>query len=394
MLARGRKFLSIFLMFGAAMLLASCAEETTENGEEPPTGEATMAPMEETAMEETGMEEGAVAPEGMIAVESDFDVDETISRVEENATAGGNMVVEAVDHAQAAEEAGLDLAPTTLAIFGNPGAGTGLIQTSRSMGVDLPQKMLAWEDESGQIWLAYNDIEYLAERHGITGMDEQIAMISENLRSLAEASASDEGMEDTAMEETTMMDETMGMEDTAMMEDTMEDTAMDAAASPEGIVTVEGGATFEESVANIEGAIEEEGLNLVASVDHSLNAASIEEELPPTTLLIFGNPEAGTPFMQSSQTVGIDLPQKMLVWVDENGLVNVSYNDPEYLAERHGLEGVDEEIEMISGVLETLAASAAGMMGEATAEETMGTGEMTAEETSVEEMTVEETTAP
>lgn len=372
MLAGGRKFLSVLLMCAAAMLLASCAEEQPENGEEPPSGEATMAPTEDTAMEETAME-GAMAPdaEGMIAIESEFDVDETITRLEQNATEGGNMVVETVDHAGAAEEAGLDLAPTALLIFGNPEAGTGLIQTSRSMGIDLPQKFLAWEDESGQAWLAYNDIEYLAERHEVTGMDEQIGMISANLQTLAEETAMDEA----AMDETTMMEDT-AMEDTMAMEDTaMEDTAMDSMASPEGLVTEESGASFDETLANVEGAVEEEGLNLVATVDHSEGAATVGEELPPTTLVIFGNPEAGTPLMQSSQTVGIDLPQKMLVWEDAAGQVNVSYNDPEYLAERHGLEGVDEEIEMVSGALEMLAGNATGMMGETTAEE------MTMEET-------------
>lgn len=355
MFGRGRKFLSVFFMLGAAMLLASCAEE------QPPedSGEgSTPSPTEETMMEVTGME-GAMAPdaEGVISVESDYDVDETISRLEQNAEDGGNMVVATVDHAQSAEDAGLDLAPTTLLIFGNPEAGTGLMQASRSMGIDLPQKFLAWEDEGGQTWLAYNDIEYLAERHGITGMDEQIQMISANLRDLAEATTGGtvtEPAEETAMEETAVMEET---------------SMMDSMAAPEGLVTVESAASFEETAANVEGAIEEGGLNLVASVDHSENAASVGEELPPTTLFVFGNPEAGTPLMQSSRTVGIDLPQKMLVWEDEAGQVNVSYNDPEYLAGRHGLEGVDEQIETVSAALEMLAANATGAM-EATAEET------------------------
>ncbi len=364
MLAGWRKFFSVFLIFGAAMLLASCGEEQPEEG-----GEAATTPSEDTAMEETAMEgvEGAVAPdvEGMISVESEYDVDETISRLEQNATEGGNMVVATVPHSQAAEGAGLELRPTALLIFGNPEAGTPFIQASRSMGIDLPQKFLAWEDESGQTWLAYNDIEYLAERHGATGMNEQIQMVSENLQSLAEATAGGEAME--ADEDTSMMEGTTAMESTAM-EST---TSMDSMASPEGLVTVESGASFDETVANVESAVEEQGATIVATVDHSENAASVGEELPPTSLVIFGNPEAGTPFMQSSQTAGLDLPQKMLVWEDENGAVNVSYNDPEYLVERHGLEGVDEQVEMVSGALEMLAASASGAGGEMTAEETM-----------------------
>lgn len=94
---------------------------------------------------------------------------------------------------------------------------------------------------------------------------------------------------------------------------------------------------------------------LIAAVDHAENAASVGEELRPTTLLIFGNPEAGTPLMQENQTTGIDLPQKLLVWCDEEGGTNVTYNDPEYLAARHELEENDEIIEMVGEALAMLA---------------------------------------
>lgn len=351
MLAGRRGILSVLLIVVAGALLVSCGgqqQQQTENGEE----ESMASPTEESTMEQTGME-AAVAPqvEGMVVVASDYGVDETISRLEQRIEEGPAMVVTTVNHAQAAEEAGLELRPTTLLVFGNPQAGTGLIQSSRTMGIDLPQKFLAWEDESGQTWLAYNDIFYLAERHGITGMDEQLRTISSTLRNLAEATAGN------TMQQPAQSGET-----------TMEETAADATSPVEGLMTVESESDFAGTVENVESAIEEQGLNLVTTVDHSENAASVGEELPPTTLFIFGNPQAGTPLMQSSQTVGIDLPQKMLVWEDESGQVNISYNDPEYLADRHDLEGVDEQIEMISAALESLAAAGA----EATAEETTG----------------------
>lgn len=126
----------------------------------------------------------------------------------------------------------------------------------------------------------------------------------------------------------------------------------------DGLVTVEGGESVEGSVACIERAIERAGLLHVATIDHAENAASIGEELRPTTLLIFGNPEAGTPLMQESQSIGIDLPQKLLVWEDADGEVNVTYNDPAYLAARHGIEKQDDRIERIDEALATLADSA------------------------------------
>lgn len=127
----------------------------------------------------------------------------------------------------------------------------------------------------------------------------------------------------------------------------------------DGLVTVEGGERVLETVQRIEDAIEEAGLLHVATIDHAENAAAIDEELRPTTLLIFGNPEAGTPLMQENQSTGIDLPQKMLVWEDSDGKVNVTYNDPAYLAARHDIDQ-DERIGMIAEALASLAGSATG----------------------------------
>lgn len=104
-----------------------------------------------------------------------------------------------------------------------------------------------------------------------------------------------------------------------------------------GLVTVPSQNDFATTVEQLGTALSENDLKVVATIDHAANARSAELTLRPTTLFIFGNPQAGTPLMQMSQTTAIDLPQKMLVWEDETGAVLVSYNDPVYLGERHGL---------------------------------------------------------
>lgn len=124
-----------------------------------------------------------------------------------------------------------------------------------------------------------------------------------------------------------------------------------------GLVTIEGRNGVEETVACIEQAIENADPMLLATVDHGENAASVGEDLRPTVLLLFGNPEAGTPLMQETQSVGIDLPQKLLIWEDEHGEVNVTYNNPEYVAVRHGIEGQEELLGIIEDALTTLAES-------------------------------------
>ena len=126
-----------------------------------------------------------------------------------------------------------------------------------------------------------------------------------------------------------------------------------------GLITVESAASFEETWDRLRAAIEEnENLRILATVDHAANAEGVGRALPPTRLLLFGNPNLGTPLMQEARTVAIDLPQKLLVWTDADGRVRVSYNDPAYLAARHGLAGESDVLRTIAGALEGLAAGA------------------------------------
>lgn len=108
----------------------------------------------------------------------------------------------------------------------------------------------------------------------------------------------------------------------------------------------------------LEAVVTEKGMTVMARVDHGANAAKVELELRPTQLLIFGNPKAGTPLMLCSQSIAIDLPQKMLVWEAEDGKVYLGYNDPAYLKERHATEGCDEVFEKVSGALSNFAKAA------------------------------------
>lgn len=135
--------------------------------------------------------------------------------------------------------------------------------------------------------------------------------------------------------------------------------------STDGLVTIESDASVADSVARVKDVIEEkEALGLMAEVDHEANAATVDRDLPPTTVLVFGNPDLGTPLMQASRSLAIDLPQKLLVMEADDGTVTVTYNDPAYLADRHDIEGEDNRLESLSDALSSLAAVAAGEAGE------------------------------
>ncbi|MDY0189203.1 MAG: DUF302 domain-containing protein [Desulfuromonas sp.] len=106
----------------------------------------------------------------------------------------------------------------------------------------------------------------------------------------------------------------------------------------DGLVALKSSYCANETMNRFEAIAKKKGLHIFARINHAAAAAQIGETLRPTELLIFGNPQGGTPFMQCSQSVAIDLPLKVLVWQDAVGQVWLGYNDPAYLAKRHEVE--------------------------------------------------------
>jgi uncharacterized protein (DUF302 family) len=104
-----------------------------------------------------------------------------------------------------------------------------------------------------------------------------------------------------------------------------------------GIITVDSHHSVDQTVEKLEAIFEAKGIKLFTLVDHSGEAQKAGMQMRPTKLLIFGNPKAGTPLMIASPTIAIDLPLKLLVWEEAGGRTRISYNDPAYLQERHGL---------------------------------------------------------
>ncbi len=127
------------------------------------------------------------AENGLITIKSSHSVKQTVDRLESVLKEKGMTVFTRVDHANGAKKVGLELRPTELLIFGNPKVGTPLMQCSQSAAIDLPQKALAYEDREGQVWLAYNNPHYLANRHKITGCDEVIKKIENALKNFSNA---------------------------------------------------------------------------------------------------------------------------------------------------------------------------------------------------------------
>jgi uncharacterized protein (DUF302 family) len=105
---------------------------------------------------------------GLVTVESTYTVSETLERLQAELHAANMTVFSTFDHAGAAQKVGLELRPTTVLVFGNPASGTKLMQVNQAAGIDLPLKVLLWEDESGHAMLSYNDPAWLAERYSLS----------------------------------------------------------------------------------------------------------------------------------------------------------------------------------------------------------------------------------
>jgi uncharacterized protein (DUF302 family) len=129
------------------------------------------------------------------------------------------------------------------------------------------------------------------------------------------------------------------------------------ASAQDGLIAIKSPMKTKATMDKFEMIVKEKGMNVFARVDHAAGAMKVNKTLRPTEVIIFGNPQGGTPFMECAQSVGIDLPLKALVWEDKDGQTWIGYNDPKYLATRHKTDcaGV---VENMSKALSALTAAA------------------------------------
>jgi uncharacterized protein (DUF302 family) len=127
-----------------------------------------------------------------------------------------------------------------------------------------------------------------------------------------------------------------------------------------GLITLPSRHGAKDTIDRLVAAVEAKGMTVFARIDHAAGAQQAGMALRPTEVLIFGNAKGGTPLMQACQTIGIDLPLKALAWEDADGKTWLSYNEPEWLARRHGISGIAEVTQRLGGVLAAVAKAATG----------------------------------
>lgn len=125
-----------------------------------------------------------------------------------------------------------------------------------------------------------------------------------------------------------------------------------------GVISLDSPFSVASTVDKLEAVLKSKGMTVFARINHAEGANSVDLALRPTEVLIFGNPKVGTPLMNCSQSIAIDLPQKMLAWEDETGEVHLSYNHPLYLKERHSSKGCDKIFNNLAAALRNFAKAA------------------------------------
>jgi uncharacterized protein (DUF302 family) len=127
--------------------------------------------------------------EGLTSIQSSCGPKATMDRLDAEIRAKGLNVFARIDHAAGAAEVGLTLAPTVLIIFGNARGGTPLMQSAQTVGIDLPLKILVWQDSADKTWLSYNEVSWLARRHNVTGAEPVVNSLDALLTAIAKKAA-------------------------------------------------------------------------------------------------------------------------------------------------------------------------------------------------------------
>ena len=225
-----------------------------------------------------------------------------------------------INHAAAAESVGLQLRPTTVIFAGHSFFEYVLIRRSQLAALDIPFKFLAFEDETGKIRVEINDEGYLVDRHRIPLRDRLINRLDRAINQFGRLE--------------------------------------------NGIIEIESKQSVDDTVSALLTRLEELGFRIPipGGIDFQDRAHRKGLRLRPTRLIVFGNPLVGSPLMEIDQSIGIDLPQKMLVYEMKKDKVFIAFNDPAFLAKRHGLQKnaeLETRLENIRNALTGIATVAA-----------------------------------
>lgn len=248
-------------------------------------------------------------------------VDEAVELIGSELERQGVEILSTINHAAAAASVDLELRPTTVIFVKHKFFDLSLLLRSQISGLDLPLKFLVFEDEEGQIQLEFNDEGFLLDRHRIPQHDHLLRQL------------------DSFLNQFERLDN--------------------------GVLRVESSQSVDDTVASLFVILEERGFRIPipGGINFNESTGKSNRKLGMTKLIVFGNPNVGTPLMQNDQSIGLDLPQKFLVYEDRDGQVFIAFNDPSFLAHKHNLQRevdpiLDTRLQNITNALMEIAEAA------------------------------------
>ena len=240
------------------------------------------------------------------------------------------QIIAEVDHAANARAVGRVLNPNRVIFFSDASLAAEILQKNQLSALDLPVKVLFFQNPNGVTFALYNSVNYMDSRYGLEGIPALTSLDSE-IQKLVKSATS------------------------AIIKQSVNNNAE----LEEGIITKESAKTFGETYTDLKNAISSyQDFDLIAEVNHTAKAAEQGLTLRPTITFIISNPTLGTALIQNSQTAGLDLPEKIVLWQDKDSIVKVSYNDPAYLKTRHSITNSSEEITQFSTLLDSITSKA------------------------------------
>lgn len=218
-------------------------------------------------------------------------VDQAVSIITKKLQSQSLEVLAVIDHQKNASNVGLSLRPTQLILFRHRRQEKLLTRYSNTVAIDLPFKILVYEDAEGKVKIKTNEIGYMLDRHELPLYHPRLSTLDQILNQFGK--------------------------------------------NKKGLVFIKSRQSVEDTIIKLRALLEAAGFFIALELE-----SDKRKQYQPGTLLVFGNPNVGTLFMQNRQEIGIDLPQKYLVFEDSHGQVYIVYNDPYFIARRAGIQGL------------------------------------------------------
>jgi uncharacterized protein (DUF302 family) len=274
-------------------------------------------------------------PAGSVLLPLGTDVATAVRSLQDGITAGGGTVAAVVDHAATARAAGVEIPANTVVIGGAPAEHIALVRADQRAAANLPQRYQVRQGTDGAISVYYDGADYVAAVSGVASPEARLA--------LRDASAAVAGR-------------------VAPGSTVPPPAALIGVTPAKYLLTVFGSADVPATVERLRRNADRGGTRTVAAVDTAAGSATPGPAIRPTSVVLVSAPEATAPLLAATPSIGLDLPMRFVIWLDDQDRTQIGYPDVRRIAARHGIPAEDPNIVRLAADADRLARLAAGII--------------------------------